>query len=136
PAVWTTLAKRPIRPGIYPGAFVDWDNTPRRGLERGLVMRNFSKRVFASCFRAHLRKAAKAGAPFMFIDAWNEWAEGTYLEPDEARGLFFLETIRDAVAELNPGFKASHKSSDAAAPSAPKREHPAAANDRAAMPAD
>jgi|ADGO01.1.fsa_nt_gi hypothetical protein len=65
-------------------------------------MRNFSKRVFATCFRAHLRKAAKAGAPFMFIDAWNEWAEGTYLEPDEARGLFFLETIRAAMAEVNP----------------------------------
>lgn len=102
PSVWTALAKRPIRPGVYPGAFLDWDNTPRRGLERGLVMRNFSKRVFATCFRAHLRKAAKAGAPFMFIDAWNEWAEGTYLEPDEARGLFFLETIRAAMAEVNP----------------------------------
>jgi hypothetical protein len=71
-------------------------------------MRNFSARVFASCFRAHLRKAAKAGSPFMFIDAWNEWAEGTYLEPDEARGLFFLETIRDAVAELRRRGSAIH----------------------------
>jgi len=105
PSVWAAIAKRPIRPGVYPGAFVDWDNTPRRGLERGLVMRNFDRRAFAIGFRAHLRKAAKAGAPFLFIDAWNEWAEGTYLEPDEARGLFFLETIRDAIAEL--GWRAS-----------------------------
>lgn len=100
PSVWANIAKRPIRDGVYPGAFLDWDNTPRRGLERGLVMRRFSKSVFASCFRTHLQQAAKAKSPFMFIDAWNEWAEGTYLEPDEVRGYFFLETIRDALAEL------------------------------------
>lgn len=111
PSIWSAMAKRTLDPGVYPGAFVDWDNTPRRGLERGLVMRNVSERVFASGFRSHLQKAAKAGASFMFIDAWNEWAEGTYLEPDEARGLFFLETIRDALSEL--GSVGSH---DASAP--------------------
>jgi hypothetical protein len=36
----------------------------------------------------------------MFIDAWNEWAEGTYLEPDEENEYFFLETIRDALVEI------------------------------------
>jgi hypothetical protein len=63
-------------------------------------MRNMKPRIFASAFRAQLRKATRAGAPFLFINAWNEWAEGTYLEPDEARGTFFLEAIRSAVSEL------------------------------------
>jgi hypothetical protein len=101
-SVWRAIAARDIRPRIYPGAFVDWDNTPRRGLERGIVMRNFSARVFSSAFRAQLRKASRAGSPFLFINAWNEWAEGAYLEPDEARGTFFLDTIRDALREVEP----------------------------------
>lgn len=99
-SLWRSIVKRPIRPGVYPGAFVDWDNTPRRGLERGLVMRNVAPRIFASRFRAQLRKAASAGAPFLFINAWNEWAEGTYLEPDEARGTVFLDAILAAVREI------------------------------------
>lgn len=99
-SVWRTIARRELPSHTYPGAFVDWDNTPRRGLERGIVMRNFSTAAFRSSFCAQLRKASDAGAPFLFINAWNEWAEGAYLEPDEARGTFFLDTIRDAVAEI------------------------------------
>lgn len=115
---------------------MDWDNTPRRGLERGLVMRNFSTRVFASCFRAHLRKAAKASAPFMFINAWNEWAEGTYLEPDEARGLFFLEAIRDAVAEANPEFKRANVASHGTASRESNGDASAEVSDPATVRAD
>jgi hypothetical protein len=106
-SVWRAIAARKLRRGVYPGAFLDWDNTPRRGLQRGLVLRNFDAQVFASSFRAHLQKAHEAKTPFLFINAWNEWAEGTYLEPDEARGMFFLETIREAVAELQRGASAA-----------------------------
>lgn len=105
-SIWQAIVRRQSRAQIYPGAFVDWDNTPRRGLERGIVMRNFDRRAFASGFPAQLRKAARAGSEFLFINAWNEWAEGAYLEPDEARGRFFLNTIRDAVADVSAGTQA------------------------------
>jgi hypothetical protein len=97
--LWGMIEKRKLPERTYPGAFVDWDNTPRRGLERGIVMRKFKARAFEKGIRTQLRKALDAGAQFVFINAWNEWAEGAYLEPDEARGTFFLETVRDAVAE-------------------------------------
>ena len=51
--------------------------------------------------RAQLRKARQAGAEFLFVNAWNEWAEGAYLEPDAARGMFFLETLGAALADLD-----------------------------------
>ncbi|NUQ86751.1 MAG: glycoside hydrolase family 99-like domain-containing protein, partial [Anaerolineales bacterium] len=98
--LWGMIERRKLPERTYPGAFVDWDNTPRRGLERGIVMRKFKARAFEKGIRTQLRKALDAGAPFVFINAWNEWAEGAYMEPDEARGTFFLDTVRDAVAEI------------------------------------
>ena len=98
--LWRAIAERKLPRFTYPGGFADWDNTPRRGLKRGMLMRNFSQSAFAAGIRTQVRKASEAGAEFLFFNAWNEWAEGTYLEPDEAQGLFFLETIRDALAEL------------------------------------
>jgi len=99
-SLWHAIGKRKLPERTYPGAFVDWDNSPRRGLDRSMIMRNFSRRAFESGIRAQLRKAKAANAEFVFINAWNEWAEGAYLEPDEARGMFFLETIRAAFADL------------------------------------
>lgn len=98
--LWNNIATRPMPSGRhYLGAFVDWDNSPRRELARAIIFRKFSRESFASGFRQQYRKAVRHDCPFIFINAWNEWAEGTYLEPDEQRGTFFLETIRDIVAE-------------------------------------
>lgn len=115
-SLWRAIVSREIRPGVYPGAFLDWDNTPRRGLERGMVMRNVDQNVFARCFREKYRRASKAGAEFLFIDAWNEWAEGTYLEPDTQRGTFFLDTIRDTVTELHGEVAVRAPSAEPSAP--------------------
>jgi hypothetical protein len=100
--VWKAIEKHPLPPNHYPGAFVDWDNSPRRGIRHSLVMRNFDKKAFANGFAAQYRKAQALETEFLFINAWNEWAEGTYLEPDEQRGLFFLEAIRNAINPSGP----------------------------------
>jgi Glycosyltransferase WbsX len=96
-ALWRAIVARPLPRRTYPGAFVDWDNSPRRGLDRSMVMRNFDARAFEAGLVGQLRKAQRASAEFLFVNAWNEWAEGTYLEPDKDRGLSLLNSVASAV---------------------------------------
>lgn len=34
---------------------------------------------------------------YIFLFAWNEWAEGGYMEPDEKRGFAMLEALKNAL---------------------------------------
>jgi lipopolysaccharide biosynthesis protein len=77
-----------------------WDNTPRRGT-RGTVYTDASPELF----RQWLAEALVCtylfrppGERFVFINAWNEWAEGAYLEPDATYGTAYLEALRGALA--------------------------------------
>lgn len=78
------------------GAFVDWDNSPRKA-KKNLVLINSSVEKFCTYFYQHYEKALCSGCEFLFINAWNEWAEGTYLEPDEDNGYAYLKIIKKIV---------------------------------------
>lgn len=80
---------------IIPMAFVGWDNTPRRG-KKGIIMTDNAPEIFAAELVRLKRKMAKADCNngLLFINAWNEWAEGNHLEPDQKNGLAYLEVIK------------------------------------------
>jgi lipopolysaccharide biosynthesis protein len=82
-----------IHPGVMPG----WDNTPRRR-DASYVFHGANP----LSFRRWLARASAAalggdGTPLLFVNAWNEWAEGAYVEPDARFGRAYLEAVRDAV---------------------------------------
>lgn len=101
-SVWQSILRRsPHRDGetVYPGAFVNWDNTPRLG-ERGQSSIGASPRKFQHYLSLQIRRAVSTyHSEFMFINAWNEWAEGAYLEPDQHHRYGYLEAVREALAD-------------------------------------
>ena len=83
---------------MIPSVFVGWDNTARRG-GRAIVVRNDSPQGFERYLSdtiATAREINSAGK-IVFINAWNEWAEGNHLEPDQKYGLAFLEAVKRAM---------------------------------------
>jgi lipopolysaccharide biosynthesis protein len=84
----------------YPNILPGWDNTPRVG-NRGVVFEGATPELFARYMRKALARVANLPPErrFVFVKAWNEWAEGNYLEPDEAHGTGFLDALR---SELCP----------------------------------
>lgn len=75
------------------GMFVGWDNTPRKG-DKGLIMRGATPAYFEKIFAEQYKRSRELGNEFLFVNAWNEWAEGTYLEPDTRYGYKYLEAIK------------------------------------------
>jgi lipopolysaccharide biosynthesis protein len=85
-----------------PCAFVGWDNSPRRG-RNGVVITGGGPEAFGTDFRRCLDLAHQwdPQEPLVFINAWNEWAEGCHLEPDQRWGRAFLEKVRERVGETS-----------------------------------
>ncbi len=98
-SVWRSiLAKRPTfkNKTTCSGAFVDWDNTPRKG-RKGLVVNGGTPEKFGRYLKEKINSST---GPFIFINAWNEWAEGAYLEPDSHYRLAYLDALQNATKEL------------------------------------
>ncbi|MDH4203334.1 MAG: glycoside hydrolase family 99-like domain-containing protein [Phycisphaerae bacterium] len=87
---------------VYRTAMLGWDNTARRN-EMGYVFYGFSIRRYYEWLRYIIEDARRKFSPaerFIFINAWNEWAEGTYLEPDKKHGYANINTTSKALFDL------------------------------------
>ncbi len=95
------INSKPFRKNSIPSAFVRWDNTPRHG-DRGFIYKGENPEKFKKYLSAQIKHAKNDyKEDMMFMYAWNEWAEGGYLEPDEEYGYGYLESIRNALKENN-----------------------------------
>lgn len=82
---------------FFPHVSVSWDNNPRFPQDQ---LQARVTNANPTDFKAFLEKA-KAYADqhpnqpkLITINAWNEWAEGSYLEPDKLNGYQYLETVK------------------------------------------
>ncbi|WP_051660745.1 glycoside hydrolase family 99-like domain-containing protein [Bosea sp. 117] len=80
-------------------AVPSWDNDARRQ-GTGTTLANATPKAYQDWLEALVERAREkpfAGEPFVFINAWNEWAEGAYLEPDVHFGSAYLNATARAV---------------------------------------
>lgn len=80
----------------YRGVFLGFDDTPRRR-EWATVVDNFTPQKFEYYLKENIKKSIEEGNDILFINAWNEWGEGAYLEPDEKYGYSCLEAVKEVM---------------------------------------
>ena len=82
--VWMYILQRSLPKKKHFRAFVDWDNTARRKNANSFHLCRFYPEKFTIYLSKQIHRTYSFyNSEFLFINAWNEWAEGTYLEPDK-----------------------------------------------------
>jgi lipopolysaccharide biosynthesis protein len=77
-----------------------WDNSARRNTNANIFI-NATPSTYGNWLKktiSRTRQRHTGDEQIVFINAWNEWAEGCHLEPDQKWGRAYLEATRDALA--------------------------------------
>ncbi|MDN5939682.1 MAG: glycoside hydrolase family 99-like domain-containing protein [Salinisphaera sp.] len=84
---------------LLPCVVPSWDNAARKRVDADVYQNNDPVR-YGHWLSAAVQAAARRNSEqqLVFINAWNEWAEGCHLEPDIRHGLAFLEQTRAVLA--------------------------------------
>jgi lipopolysaccharide biosynthesis protein/ubiquinone/menaquinone biosynthesis C-methylase UbiE len=96
-----TEMKRSRRLGtVHPGAMPGWDNSARKPHD-GHVAHGATPILFAEWLDHGVQRASRNpdGEQYVFINAWNEWAEGAYLEPDARFGYGYLQATASVIRQ-------------------------------------
>ena len=90
-----------LRIPYFPVVSIGWDNTPRYAqygkadvVHRGNTPESFGAYLLQA--KGYL-DARPEQPPLLLINAWNEWVEGAYLEPDMKWGYGYLEAVESDV---------------------------------------
>jgi hypothetical protein len=96
------LAYRPTSFSYFPAVSPSWDNEARKP-KSGFSVYGSTPRKYGEWLQAASQQALSApslGERIVFINAWNEWAEGAYLEPDRHHGFAYLAETRRALEAI------------------------------------
>lgn len=91
----------------FPNVTMGWDSSPRTNQEKGWrhdagypytgILSNNTPENFKEALRQTREKllADSNGPRILNINCWNEWTEGSYLEPDTINGMAYLEAVKE-----------------------------------------
>lgn len=86
-------------------AMLSWDNTARKQdgshVFHGFTLLKYKQWLSSLCCNVNSNKKYNEDEKLVFINAWNEWAEGTHLEPDRKYGYAYLQSTYDVVKSFD-----------------------------------
>ena len=88
---------------LFKCVFPHWDNTPRKCYNGATIFQNTpdNYKKWLKDIIVWTKQNRKSSEQFVFINAWNEWAEGAHLEPDQKYGYAYLQATKDVLEENN-----------------------------------
>lgn len=109
---WTKFREQFEVP-YFPNVSMGWDSSPRTvqsdvheplGYPFTPILVDNTPQHFKESLQAVKRflQEGKTLPPVMTLNSWNEWTEGSYIEPDTVNGMGYLEAIRDVFKEAGP----------------------------------
>lgn len=99
--IWRRLiqsARKNTTPHVFDGAFVDYDDSPRRGRRHSRLLVGGTPEKFRGYLKQLIDISKNHHKDYIFLTAWNEWGESAYLEPDENNQFEYLKAIKDALS--------------------------------------
>ena len=84
---------------VYKNVFPCWDNSPRYH-NHAKLFHGCSPELYRQWLEDiidYTKNHHKSKDKYVFVNAWNEWAEGAHLEPDRKYGYAYLAATREAV---------------------------------------
>ena len=78
---------------IFESAYFSWDNTARYR-KRATIFSELTYSEKKSFFSHLYKKCCNNNDEYIFFNAWNEWSESAYIEPDDKYGYENLEIIK------------------------------------------
>lgn len=109
--VWSQMEQDHPVP-YFPNITMGWDNCPRTvqtDIWEPLPESTFSNLIGGNTPEAFQRTlelfrdrlSRRPGPNLMSINAWNEWTEGSYIEPDTVNGMAYLEAVAKVFGPAN-----------------------------------
>lgn len=100
------MIDKPLPPYLrFPCVTPSWDNTARRKNGKATILHNSTPELYGIWLRSTIDKVYNLPNynNIIFINAWNEWAEGNHLEPCQKWGTAYLEATKKIIDEYTIG---------------------------------
>lgn len=86
----------------FRSALTNWDNTARKALSKGSIIYGLTPETFKTWLTdivLESRKIHSHSEDIVFVNSWNEWGEGSHLEPDMKYGYAYLQMVKDVLED-------------------------------------
>ncbi len=87
---------------FFRSAMTAWDNTPRKATSNGRIIYGLTPATYGQWLKDIIEESYQihsAEENIVFLNSWNEWAEGSHLEPDMKYGYAYLQETRNVIEE-------------------------------------